>query len=361
MTRAQDFSEQPRILILKLDHIGDFVLAMRPLKELREAWPKASITLVCGPWNVGLAKRAGLFDRIVPYAFFPESFGEFQKVSAYNYGDFAKIDLGDPFDIALDMRYYDETRPLLSIVDTKFRVGYTAGNLAVPLDIELPAAETFSRKWAAKHEPLHDELRMMLLAAAVVSVFRAAKPHPLQHVMDAAPHDGLVDNQYIVVAPGAGTSAKMWPIESFVGLCVRLAKATNYDFVITGHNRDHESARMITTALPLGRARELLGGPVEQLPILLGKAALCIGNNSAPAHIAAQLGMPTICIFSGTNDYRIWQPIGPKVRTMHTPIGCSPCYLNRREDCPIAVRCLSSITVDQVTEIALDMLVARHS
>ncbi len=67
---AQTLPERPRILLLKLDHIGDMVLAMRAMLQIRKAWPDAHITLVCGPWNVALARQLGLFDRIVAYRFF---------------------------------------------------------------------------------------------------------------------------------------------------------------------------------------------------------------------------------------------------------------------------------------------------
>ena len=330
---------------------------MQPIAELRRIWPQAAITLVCGPWNVGLATQAKLFDHIVAYALFPDDPSQVWRGHRYSYESFARLDLGGPFDLALDLRYYQETRPLLAMVDARFRVGYTAAaNMEVPLDIELPMAETFSRQ-TATHEPLHDQVRMVLLVATATSVFGPPQPHPLRRAIDnAAPDESLVAGRYVVIAPGAGSSAKEWPIASFAALCTKLAATTDHDFALIGHGRDAESIRRLTAALPPGRSHEIVGRPLEQLPGLLGKAALCVGNDSAPTHMAAQLGTPTICIFSGTNDYRIWQPIGPKVRLVRTPIGCSPCYLNRSEDCPIGLKCLTSITAAEVADDALDML-----
>ena len=61
--------ERPRILLLKLDHIGDLVLAM-PGSAVRKAWPDGRVTLVCGPWNVELARQLGYVRRIEYYHFF---------------------------------------------------------------------------------------------------------------------------------------------------------------------------------------------------------------------------------------------------------------------------------------------------
>ena len=60
-----------RIILLKLDHRGDFMMATEAFRTFRDAFKDAEITLVCGSWNVGEAKRSGYFDKTVPFDFFP--------------------------------------------------------------------------------------------------------------------------------------------------------------------------------------------------------------------------------------------------------------------------------------------------
>src|ERR1700731_4948423 len=62
-----------RLLILKLDHFGDFLIGLPALKRLRQAFPADHITLVCGSWNVELARRLGVADEVRTYDFFPEN------------------------------------------------------------------------------------------------------------------------------------------------------------------------------------------------------------------------------------------------------------------------------------------------
>ena len=97
-------------------------------------------------------------------------------------------------------------------------------------------------------------------------------------------------------------------------------------------------------------------GADQNLPALLSKASLYIGNDTGTTHIAAKLGVPTICVFSGAADHRVWQPRGANVRTIRVAIGCSPCHLDRREECPVDVKCLRLIWVDDVLSTALAML-----
>src|SRR5207237_1219592 len=62
-----------RLLVLKLDHYGDFLIGLPALKRLREAFPTDHITLVCGSWNAELARRLGVADELRAYDFFPEN------------------------------------------------------------------------------------------------------------------------------------------------------------------------------------------------------------------------------------------------------------------------------------------------
>src|SRR3978361_678852 len=58
------------IVVLKVDHVGDFILSFDALVALRQAFPDARIDLICAPWNAELAGSLGLFERIHTVALF---------------------------------------------------------------------------------------------------------------------------------------------------------------------------------------------------------------------------------------------------------------------------------------------------
>ena len=62
-----------RILVLKLDHLGDFLIGVPALKQLRELFPGAQITLICGSWNVPTAQKLGVADDVRTFDYFPEN------------------------------------------------------------------------------------------------------------------------------------------------------------------------------------------------------------------------------------------------------------------------------------------------
>lgn len=60
---------RPNILILKLDHIGDFFLSLPAVEIIKSAWPEGHLTVICSPTNAGLARSCGLFDEVKEYKY----------------------------------------------------------------------------------------------------------------------------------------------------------------------------------------------------------------------------------------------------------------------------------------------------
>src|SRR6266576_1636520 len=107
-------SRAPRILVLKLDHLGDFLIGLPALLRLRAIFPKAHITLICGPWNIRTARELCVVDDIRSYGFFPESAKDWSGDAIEGLDQFREICEGH-FDIALDLRVDEDTRPWLRL------------------------------------------------------------------------------------------------------------------------------------------------------------------------------------------------------------------------------------------------------
>ena len=81
---------------------------------------------------------------------------------------------------------------------------------------------------------------------------------------------------------------------------------------------------------------------------LFGRCSLFIGNDSAPNHIAASMGIPCIGIW-GPTDPRQWAPLELNSHIIiHEGVECHPCFKDGRfPDCS-HIKCMTSITVDNV-------------
>src|SRR2546428_243362 len=83
-----------------------------------------------------------------------------------------------------------------------------------------------------------------------------------------------------------------------------------------------------------------------------GHTALGCVVDTAPGHIAAALGRPTLVIFGPTNPLTT-RPLSPVAEIVRHPPDCAPCMLR---DCPIDHRCMTAITPDEVFARATSML-----
>lgn len=142
-TRIETVALAPhgRILALKLDHLGDFIMGVPAIEKLRATFPAADITLVVGSWNVALARDLGLVDHVLAFDAYPRNSSEEQPDV---HGKTALFDalIVDHYDLAIDLRTDGDTRFLLRNV----RAGVKAGLGTKPhfpfLDIFVPIDTT---------------------------------------------------------------------------------------------------------------------------------------------------------------------------------------------------------------------------
>ncbi|MBV9783834.1 MAG: hypothetical protein JO264_08440 [Acidisphaera sp.] len=135
-----------RIVVLKADHIGDLLIAGQAFSLLRHYFPEAAIDLICGTWNVGLAQRMDLFDRVFGADVFHEISGVNAdpqvKREARRDGISAleRLELGR-YDLAIDLRYDRDTRTVLPTIDARIYAGFGTTREFPFLDVVLPMHE----------------------------------------------------------------------------------------------------------------------------------------------------------------------------------------------------------------------------
>lgn len=104
---------------------------------------------------------------------------------------------------------------------------------------------------------------------------------------------------YAVLHPMASSPEKTWPHANFLALAKHLETNLGLDPVfIAGANEDLSAF----AAYPC-----VQGAPLEEVKSLLAGAALFVGNDSGPAHIAAAFGRPVVVLF-GSSEIENWRP-----------------------------------------------------
>ena len=154
----------------------------------------------------------------------------------------------------------------------------------------------------------------------------------------------------VALAPGAAYGgAKRWPPEYFAELAGALA-ADGVHCVLVGSAADAATAVEVARAVTL---HNLVGR--TDLAALAGLLSLCRGlvtNDSGAMHLAAAAGIGVTAVF-GPTDETATRPIGDAHAVLTHPVWCRPCMLR---ECPIDHRCMRGVQVPAVLEAARRIL-----
>lgn len=104
----------------------------------------------------------------------------------------------------------------------------------------------------------------------------------------------------IIIFPGAGVAKRRWQAEKFLGLIKLILEQSAAQISIAGSADDTETGNYLMERLPAGRVNNLIGKtPLTVLIELIGNAALIIGNETSALHIAAAVKTASICVLGG--------------------------------------------------------------
>ncbi|MFI5178607.1 MAG: glycosyltransferase family 9 protein [Vicinamibacterales bacterium] len=179
------------------------------------------------------------------------------------------------------------------------------------------------------------------------------------------------------LAPGAAYGgAKRWPPASFASLARALA-ADGVASVMVGSGADAATAREVARAFaggprPSDGARSLPDGPrglpdgarrlqasdglhslvgTTDLPTLAGVLTHCralVTNDSGAMHLGAAIGVAVTAVF-GPTDERATRPLGGAHAVITASAWCRPCMLR---ECPLDHQCMRGIDVNTVVAAA---------
>ncbi len=352
--RAEDVKN---VLIVKADHIGDFIMALQAFKILRQGFPNASFTLLCGPWNKEFAEGTCLFDRIIYINVFQGS-GKVSDPIPFDPTPILNADLPQ-FDVAIDLKVERETRFLLNYIKAYFKAGFDAQVLPRDMSFVLPIPGMTIH--GHPNEARHTRTLLSMLASGVVNAFESQKA-TIEQLNNIATSLSLTTTQLpklprksgptIGINVGSTASTRNWPLKYYIELIKKLIAEKDVTIVLFGGKQQQLENEQILAEI--SRHDDIildLAGKVTllQFEVLLKGIDLYIGHDTGSTHLSASLGRPTLCLYSGTTPYESYGPLGDKVtiiKVHHLP--CSPCGLKDVDMCKFQHRCMRSITVDDV-------------
>ncbi len=352
-----------RILVLRLDLIGDLVLSLTVVHALKRTYPEAEIDLLAIPASARVVEHDPDLAEIIPYD--PNIWRRPKALlQARNWRAAAALRQrlrARHYDLAVSI--FGPWAAILAVLSgAKRRVGFACESY--------PGFMT--DRVAGGHWQIGDHLHevdycLKLAHAAGASVLPDERiprlivaPEAREEVQALLRQEGLDPGRPLIachVSSNNGQS-KRWPIPYWATLIDYLISQDGYNVVLTGAPADQPLIAAISRRAherPINTAGKT---SLPQLAALLQCADLLVTGDSGPMHIAGAVGTPLIAIH-GPTDPAMSGPVSPEATVLRSNIWCSPCYSARGgpADCRFfTTQCMKDIKPEQVITVIHDKL-----
>ena len=344
-----------RVVVRGANWVGDAVMTVPALRELRRVLPSARITLATRPWAEGIFRGVNFIDDLMPT-------GDDGK-GVRGFWRRAKDLRGRGFDLAVLFPNAFSHALLARAARVPLRIGYATDGrhwlLTHPLAVP---------RWRGRRHEVHyylnivAELERLLRGSSEIETREpdislcppAAEADEARAILRE--HGVRLDRPVVALCPGSTNSrAKRWPAERFAALADMLVEGEGAQILLIGAGEESEvsdevRARMRHEPFVLTGRTDL-----SQTAGVLSLADLLVTNDTGPAHLAAAVGCRVVVIFGPTNPVTT-APFSASAEIVRSPPECAPCMLR---DCPIDHRCMTAITPGEVHERAARALTSR--
>lgn len=344
-----------RVLLLRLERIGDLVMALPAIQQLRASAPDAHVDLVVGSWNLPIARALPYVDCVealdAGWLARGEGGAGIRRVT-----DAVRRWRAQAYDVAINFEPDIRSNLLLAASGAAWTAGWTSGGGGALLDEGLEY-----------DTQAHTTTNARRLVSHVFGGGPAGQAAPLIAIPDDAGEAAARRITPRAAGPVVGMHAsggrlvKQWPSPRFADVARLLIERRNATIVLTGSRADRAFVDEAKAGLPADRVIDVAGDlDLLQLAALLARLDLLITGDTGPMHLAAAVGTPTVAVF-GPSDPARYAPDGRADRVVRAGLPCSPCNRIRKPpsgcvghipDCMMGVPALS------VYEAALSSLEA---
>jgi ADP-heptose:LPS heptosyltransferase len=288
MTVLEQLPPGARVAVIRLRSLGDCVLITPALALLKGARPDLAVA-------VAVEER------------FRAVFDGNPAVSQILPATWTAIRRWNP---ALCVNLHGGTRSqwMTALSGAKWRAGFANHNTTLAYNIKIPRAQKILGVQRTVHTAEH-------MASAFIALGVPVQDVPRAQLFTA---EQPVTARYAVIHPFASAPDKQWRADRFCEVA-RYLDLWNIKPVFLAGPKDNVA--------PF-KAHQIVQGSLHAAKALLSKAAVFVGNDSGPAHVAAAFGVPSVVLF-GPSNHAIWGPWQTESEIVVAPDGLKEVSVSR--------------------------------
>jgi len=337
-----------KILIVRLDRIGDVLLSTPVIKALRDAYPESHIAFMVRPYTRDIVEGNPYLNEVIIYDKAGSEKGIVGTIK------FAKMLKSMKFDVAMILHPTSRTNLVTFLAGIPQRIGFDR-KWGVLLSKKIPHTKQFG----LKHEI---DYTLGILGSIGIetrdrSLYMPIKRSSEESVAAIFRMSGIgMDDIVVTINPGASCPSKRWRAEKFAGVANGLIEKHKVKIVIISDKIDRIFGDKMAS-LVKAECLNLCGDTtISDIASVLRRTDLLISNDSGPVHIACAVGTPVISIF-GRSDRGLspqrWGPSGDKSVVLHKDVGCDICLAH---NCKNGFKCLEAVSISDVVDAAEGLL-----
>lgn len=344
---AQTKLEAKRILVMRYRFIGDTILTVPFLRNLRLSYPDAVIDVLVGPESGSVLQGCPYINNLITYdttRFHKYDRGKGKARSFWSY----VLELRkNKYDTVFLLKRSLSSAALAFLIGARNRIGYDTEGRGFLL--------TQRTVWNDKIHEVESTLDVLRTAGIQITnkeLEAFVSPEEEKEILGLVPELTASKLKILFHAPAAHPD-KLYPLESWVEVLRNLATRHEIIPFFIGAEQDIELYKKLEDKS--GIKGICLAGKLSlrQSMALLSKLDLAICTDSGPAHLAASTGTPTMALFGPTDPER-WRPWGKQHKAVYDEtLACRPCHYNKtcanRE-------CLTALSPQKIIETAEAML-----
>ncbi|MCM2356559.1 MAG: glycosyltransferase family 9 protein [Geobacteraceae bacterium] len=334
-----------RILVLRYRFIGDTILTVPFLRNLRHAEPDSYIAWVVAPGSTEVINGIPYVDELIfwdPVTIHAGCRGTHRTLRAKL--AFIRDLRARRFDKAYVLKRSLSSALMAFLASARERIGFDTEGRGFLLTRRLPyrhdrhEVENFLEVLKVDGIPVVDDhLESWLTADEMLEAEQLIAP--------------AAGARLLAIHPFSSTGGRSWPLEDFARVATALHASYGFCPVVLGGGGDREAFQACRDLFPADTIDLVGRSSIKVHMAVLRKCALFVGNDSSNMHMAAASGTPTIALFGPSSPTR-FGPWGKNARVIYRAFSCSPCRQKFFTECDPSPRmkpaCIEAISVDDV-------------
>jgi ADP-heptose:LPS heptosyltransferase len=352
------FFETPirRVLVVRADQLGDFVISIPAINKLRDLFPEARFFGLVSRAALEVAQTLEFFDELFEINMIYEPIEGRRYLSLHDQIELRSRLGNHSFDLAIDLSTGSDTRPVLRLSGAPITVGFKPHEFPwLTFGIDTVTRDALNGRERVPHGTV-----MMMLVDALGTLL--SEPNTLNPPRPAnarlLERFGVGEGErYLLLHSGARLHMKQWPLTHYRELA-RLAVGSTDLRVVMLVDDPSRLPEIDGAGLPGDRFRAVTGPlPFAELDALVSHCTVMVGNDSGPKHLAAFRGAKVVSVHMGQVNWQEWGQEGDgAIVTRHVP--CYGCGIVESHECGKDLACLVHIRPEEVLAAVKQVLEA---